>query len=216
MKKLLAYDLDGTLINTGEDIAHSINFMLREMKFPELSHSEIFGYVGQGLHHLIGCCMKNEDRKLIERAAKIYRAYYQEHMLDHSHLYPGALEFLQTFRDKKQVLITNKPNPFALDMLKTLGIDDFFIKIVAGDQEFPRKPDPSAMLSIFKSEKIAAQDSVMIGDSLIDLEMGRKAGMTCVMLSHGFTSEAILRQAKPEGLCRDFNELLEFSRTEKW
>lgn len=216
MKKLLAYDLDGTLIDTGEDIAHSINYMLRTLHRPELERREIDSYVGFGLHHLMGCCLKSQNRREIEEAASVYRAYYKEHLLDHSRPFPGAVEFLEAHRTRIQVVITNKPNPFTQDMLNSLGVASYFSKIIAGDQEFPRKPDPAAMLSILSSEGVRPEEAVMIGDSLIDLEMGRRAGMMCAMLSHGFTKEETLQKAAPDIVCKNFSELLNFARTQAW
>ncbi len=216
MKKLLAYDLDGTLIDTGEDIARSINHMLRTMHRPELDRQEIDSYVGFGLHHLMGCCLKTDRRNEIEEAAVIYRDYYKKHLLDHSRPFPGAVEFLETYRGRIQVVITNKPNPFTQNMLEALGVASYFSKIIAGDQEYPRKPDPAAILAILSSEKVWPQDAVMIGDSLIDLEMGRRAGLTCAMLSHGFTKEETLRKANPDVVCKNFLELLYVAQTQKW
>lgn len=216
MKKLLAYDLDGTLIDTGEDIACSINYMLRTLRCPELERKEIDSYVGFGLHHLMGCCLKTDRRSEIEEAAVIYREYYKKHLLDHSRPFPGAVEFLEAHRSKIQVVITNKPNPFTQDMLEALGVASYFSKIIAGDQEYPRKPDPTAILAILTNEEVRPQDAVMIGDSLIDLEMGRRAGLTCAMLSHGFTKEETLRKANPDVVCKNFSELFHYAQTQKW
>lgn len=216
MKRLLVYDLDGTLIDTREDIARSVNFTLRSVGRPELAPEEIFQCVGKGLHDLIRRVLRSEVRKEIEEAARIYRQYYEAHMLDHSRLYPGALDFLRAFRSRTQVLVTNKPNPFAGEMLKALGVADYFFKIVAGDQGVPRKPDPASVLSILAGERIPGSDAVMIGDSLIDLEMGRRAGMECVLLSHGFTDAETLRAANPDGLVQNFLELHRFAEAQHW
>ena len=90
MKRLILYDLDGTLVDTLEDIAQAANHMLRALGAPTLPASAVRRYIGDGLHELVKGCLKTDDPVSIERGSKIYRAYYTTHLVDHSRLYPGA------------------------------------------------------------------------------------------------------------------------------
>ena len=216
MKRLIIYDLDGTLVDTREDIALSANHMLKEMSHPLLPHSTIARSVGRGLHHLIASCLGTSEIKQIEKGAKIYRQYYAEHMLDHTVLYPGAKEILDYFKGRLQAVITNKPNPFTYEILKALGVSDYFVEIVAGDSDYPKKPDPSAVFSIMKKEKVAAGETLFVGDSLVDIQTARNAGVATVVITHGFEDEDALKSAQPDAIFNGFKELLEWIKRKNW
>lgn len=216
MKKLLIYDLDGTLVDTREDIVRSVLHMQSEMNVPQMSHEEIRSHVGCGLYPLMAGTLRTSDKKTLEKAGKIYRAYYSRHMLDHTVLYPEAGNFLEKYRDRKQAVVTNKPNPFSEEILTRLGVADYFIKIVAGDDEYPMKPDPSAVLSLLAKEKISPEDALFIGDSLIDLETARNSGIEVAIISHGFGQEDELKSAAPDLLVKDFAHLREEMEKRNW
>lgn len=216
MKQLILYDLDGTLVDTREDIAHAANHMLRQMGSSQLRHQEIASYVGRGVHYLIAHCLKSEDPKPIEKGIQVYRAYYAEHMLDHSRLFPGVLEILQYFQDRKQVVLTNKPNPFSYGLLKALGVADYFAEVIAGDSVYPKKPDPTAVRAIMKKGGVCAEATVFIGDSLMDIETARNAGIGIAVITHGFSGREELQSASPDLLAEDFIELLQEMKERDW
>lgn len=208
--------MDGTLVDTREDIARAANHMLEVMGAGKLPPEEIWRYVGAGLHHLIGSCLKTGDEKKIEKGSKIYRRHYGEHMMDHSRLYPGASEILEYFKSRRQMVITNKPNPFSKDLLHALGVGGYFFEIVAGDSAYPQKPSPDAILRTLQRESIALSETLMVGDSLIDIETARGAGIEIVILSHGFSSRNELESVSPDAIVRDFPELLKLAKKKGW
>lgn len=212
MFKLLIYDLDGTLVDTREDIALSANHMLSQMGKPLLDHAEISSYVGRGVHHLISGCLKTVDSKQIEKGIKIYRNHYAEHMLDHSQLYPGAKEMLELYRARPQVVLTNKPNPFSRDLLAALGVADYFKEIIAGDSEYPKKPDPGAVYAMMKRFSSAPKETLFVGDSLVDIETAKNAGIAIAVVTHGFSSPGELQSAAPEAIVDSFEELMEWMK----
>lgn len=216
MKKLIVYDLDGTLADTRKDIVLSVQHMLREMQAPPLEASEIQRYVGRGLYHLMCSCLKTHDMKQVEKAAKIYRNHYAAHMMDHTRLYDGALDLLCFFENRKQAVITNKPNPFSEDMLARLEVSKFFVEVVAGDAKYPKKPDPQALVALMKNENVTAGETLFIGDSLIDVETARNAGVEIAAVLHGFSSEDELKSARPDLIARDFKELKDLVTSKGW
>ena len=119
--KGLIFDLDGTLVDTRRDIMNGVRYALEVLKGPELTDDEIKDCVGTGLHELIKQVFRTEDEKLADRGSKLYREHYKAHMLDCTRLYAGAREFLEYFKDRKQAVITNKPNPFSSQILEALG-----------------------------------------------------------------------------------------------
>jgi phosphoglycolate phosphatase len=216
MKELILYDLDGTLVDTRRDITLSVNHMLAELGKPALAQAEIEGYVGRGLHNLIKKSLKTDDLKLIEKGSKIYRDYYGKHMLDHTALYPHARETLDYFKSRKQAVVTNKPNPFSQDILTALGVAAYFMEIVAGNSGYPIKPDPVAILSMMKKENIPAGAALFVGDSLIDIETARRAGIEIAVITHGFMAADGLKSAAPEFIVADFPEFLDTARKKGW
>lgn len=216
MKKLVLYDLDGTLADTRRDIINGVRYALETLKGPELTDEEIKDCVGTGLHALIKQVFRIEDEKLADRGSKLYREHYKKHMLDHTHLYAGALECLEYFKDHTQAVITNKPNPFSSQILEALGVAHFFIAVLAGDNGLPFKPDPAAIRHLMETTGATREEVLFIGDSPIDIQAARNAGVEVVTLSHGFASEATLREAQPDHIVHDFAGLLRLAQEKGW
>jgi len=216
MKRLIVYDLDGTLVDTLEDIAQAANHMLRELGAVPLPASEIRPFVGRGLQELVKGCLRTDDPAQAERGSKIYRAYYTQHLVEHSRLYPGAREVLDHFRPRAQAVISNKPNPYSSDILRALGVAGYFIRVVGGDSEYPRKPDPSSIRAIMEQAGVSPRETLFIGDSPIDVETGRSAGIVTIAVTHGFSDEEELRAAAPDVLVPSFPELLALAKQQGW
>ena len=214
--KLIFYDLDGTIIDTRKDIAQAANYMREQMGMVPLEEKIVERYVGHGLQYLIEGCLETKDQKVIDKGAKHYRRHYEEHMLDHSRVYPGVVEVLEYFKDRHQAVITNKPNPFSDDMLKALKIRPYFKNVIAGNSEFPKKPNPAAILALMKETQSAADETLFIGDSLIDIETCRNAGIKIAVLTHGFNDEDTLKSGRPDFIFADFIELLKTAKQKKW
>ena len=216
MKRLIIYDLDGTLVDTKEDIAQAANYMLGQMQLPSMAAQDICRYVGRGLNNLVKGCLRTDDPQRIEQGMKLYRAYYAVHLLDHSRLYPGVQDVLGHFKQRIQVVITNKPNPYSRDILIGLGVAEYFFDIVAGDSVYPKKPDPAAVLSMIDKAQAAPEETLMIGDSSIDVETGRNAGVLTVGIAQGFADDTELQAASPDALVRNFQDLLALARQRGW
>lgn len=211
-KRLIIYDLDGTLIDTRRDIADAANHMRVKMGLYPIVEERIWGYVGKGLVHLVQSCLETEDVKKIRAGAKVYRRYYAQHLLDKSDLYPGGREFLELFRGERQAMITNKPNPYAETMLKALFVYRYFFKVVAGDKEYPYKPDPASTLAVMKAADVQPEETLWVGDSTVDIETARAAGVHVAIVAHGFTDREKLKAAAPDKLYKDFQSLLNDAR----
>ncbi len=216
MKKLVIYDLDGTLVDTRQDIINSVRYALKELNGPSITDDEIKDAVGTGLHSLIRHVFQTDDEKLADRGAQLYRKHYTSHMLDHSHLYPGARELLEFFKPRTQAVITNKPNPFSKQILAALGVGGYFIDVLAGDNGLPFKPDPASLFYLMGETRVRPEETLFIGDSLVDIQTARNAGVEIICLSHGFTPEKTLAQANPDHLVHHYDEILKLARQKKW
>lgn len=216
MKRLIVYDLDGTLVDTLGDIAEAANHMLRTLRLPPCEPKVIRRFIGSGVHELVTRCLKTTDPERIEQGVTRFRAYYTAHLVDHSQLYPGTREVLEYFKTRRQAVITNKPTPYAREILRALGVIGYFCEIVGGDSAYPKKPHPGALLGLMRNEGVSAEDTVFVGDSPIDVEAGRQAGVCSVSVSHGFSDEPELRAAAPEAMVGDFHDLLRLARAQRW
>jgi phosphoglycolate phosphatase len=216
MKRLILYDLDGTLVDTLRDIAEAVNHMLHHLQVPPIPSEEVRRYVGWGVHELVQRCLKTKDAGQIERGVELYRAHYSQHLLDYSRLYPGAQMILEHFKARDQAVITNKPNPYSRQILEGLRVAGYFVEVIAGDSEYPRKPNPAAVLSLMRRRSLVPHEVILLGDSPIDMETGKNAGVPVVGIAHGLSGEEELAAARPDLLVRNFAELLEIAKARGW
>ncbi len=215
-KRLIVYDLDGTLADTGADITQSANHMLKVMERSPLSAEAVIPKIGRGLRQLVADCLETEDAGLIERGMKLYREHHVKHLLDHTQLYPSAEALLQHFAERKQAIITNKPNPFTMQILTGLGVADYFSDVISGNSDFPKKPDPSGLKSLLTKYRIKPAQTVFIGDSHIDVETAKAAGVLAVAVLHGFGRRESLAASGPEQIVHNLEALLELVKREEW
>ena len=212
--KLIIYDLDGTLVDTLQDITQAANHMLAQLGLPPKPAEEIRRYIGSGLHEMVHRCLQTNDTRYIQQGAKLYRAFYTQHLLDFSRLYPDAQAVLDYFKAHRQAVITNKPNPYSRQILEALGVASYFFRFIAGDEEFPKKPDPAAVQALMRAAGATPSETVFIGDSLIDIETGRQAGVVTVGIEHGFAENGELSSA--DLLVKNFSSLLEAAKKDRW
>ncbi len=216
MKKLIVYDLDGTLVDTRQDIIDGVNAMLIKMGKEKLPDKEIESYVGSGLRSLMSRALKEEDDKKVQKAGKFFMKYYGKNMLENSILYPGALETLKYFKDRKQAVLTNKPSPFAEDMLQGLKVSHYFVKVIAGGPGKRHKPDPFTFTEMMHETGVSREETLFIGDSAVDWETGKNAGVKTILMSHGFSSANELELLSPDALVHSFGELLAEVKKNNW
>ncbi len=216
-KKLIIYDLDGTLVDTGEDIAQAVDYMLRQMNSDVLSKAEVRHMVGGGLHDLVGRCLNTDDPVRVQRGMELFGQFYGQHLCDHSALYPSVKETLDYFHARaRQAIVTNKPSPFAEALMDRLGVGHYFSEILAGGSAYPKKPDPASVRAVMARGQIAPEDALLLGDSPIDVETGRRAGILTVIVTQGFADRHELEAAKPDLLIDDVSAFLALVKARGW
>ncbi len=218
------FDLDGTLIDSGLDIAISGNFLRTSLGLPELPVETVIGYVGDGtpvlVRRLLGTSPPRgaspaaedgaaPDEELLRRGLEIFREHYGRHCLDHTRPYPGVVETLAHFRRLPLAVATNKPRAFTDQILEALHLRAAFRRVVSGDDLQARKPDPAVLRACLDGLAIAPGRVAVVGDGPGDMLAARAFGAQAVGATYGLGGERALRRAGAELLIPRFAALQE-------
>ncbi len=199
----VVYDLDGTLIDSRDDLADSVNAMLDRLRLPPRDPVVIQGFVGEGAELLIRRSLGPPHEHRYPEAAPIWREEYKKRLLARTRLYPGVSELLRMPPPARGVL-TNKPGEFTREILRGLGVAHAFKSVICGD-EAPRKPAPDGLLRVCAALGVAPARALLVGDSPVDLATGRAAGVRVCAVTWGFGERAALASA--DYLCHTPAEL---------
>jgi phosphoglycolate phosphatase len=216
--RLLVFDLDGTLIDSRLDLIHSVNAMLRHLGRPELDGDVIASYVGDGAPALVRRALADtDDEALFQGAMEYFLSYYRLHKLDHTTVYEGIPETLAGLAQSSNgvqrlmAVLSNKPvNPSRL-IVQALGLGDFFVSVYGGNSFTTKKPDPLGVRTILQETSVAADETLMIGDSSVDILTGRNAGLWTCGVTYGFAPHS-LEEVAPDVLVETPRELGELLR----
>jgi phosphoglycolate phosphatase len=186
--RLLAFDLDGTLVDSSQDLADSVNAMLGELGAPPLPETEVTRMVGEGAAVLVGRALVRAGVKVDARTAlDCFLKHYDERLLATTKPYPGMVETLQALRDQYSLaVLTNKPALPTMRLLEGLGLIEFFRDVIGGDTAYGRKPDPAGLLALVDRASATPQAALLIGDSPVDLATARAAGTRICLARYGF------------------------------
>jgi len=213
--KLLIFDLDGTLVDSRLDLAHSVNAMLQHFHRPDLPADVIAGYVGDGAPMLVRRALGDpDDERRVQEALEFFLAYYRVHKLDHTHVYDGVKEALAAIRDsangsdRRMAVLSNKPVSPSRAIVDALGLSEFFVRVYGGNSFHTKKPDPLGVHTLLEETGTRSEEAVMIGDSSIDVITGRNAELWTCGVTYGFAPRT-LDDAPPDVLVDAPRELAE-------
>lgn len=205
--KLMVFDLDGTLADTGEDLAGSVNRTLEAMGIGKRPEREILGFVGDGVQRLMKRSLGKGHEHRFEEALARFRDIYAEHLLDHTALYPGVQEVLRHFSDKEKILITNKSRDFTLTLCGALGIASFFRELIAGDSHEFMKPDPRLLLPLLDRYRASRAETLVVGDGKNDILLARNAGVRSCAFLNGIGKREELLELRPDYVIERMSDL---------
>jgi phosphoglycolate phosphatase len=213
--QLVIFDLDGTLIDSREDLIQSVNAMLRHFKRPELPGEVVASYVGDGAPMLVRRALGDpEDEVFFKQALEYFLAYYRDHKLDHTTVYPGIRQALERFesngRARKMAVLSNKPVNPSRAILEALKLAKFFVRIYGGNSFETKKPDPFGVRTILAETETTPENAMIVGDSSIDILTGRNAGITTCGVTYGFAPHTLC-EVEPDIVVdspKDLEELL--------
>ena len=218
--RLLVFDLDGTLIDSRVDLSNSVNTMLRHFNKPELPPAVIASHLGDGASMLVRRSLGDptgdlHDEEFVTEALTFFLNYYRIHKLDYTFVYPGAIEALQTIRTAQpslpMAILTNKPVNPSRDICAALGLAPFFFQNYGGNSFHTKKPDPHGLrtliaeASILTNTPITPSDTIMIGDSDVDVLTASSCGARSIGCTFGFAPHT-LPAAQPTQLAHSPND----------
>src|SRR5215467_15974663 len=211
--KLLIFDLDGTLVDSREDLANSINAMLRHYGKPELPHKVIAGYIGDGAPMLVRRSLGDpDDESFVQDALLYFMAWYREHKLDTTYIYEGVRESLDAIQNSrngqplKMAVLSNKPVGPSRAIVEALGLGRYFFQVYGGNRFHTKKPDPAGVEALLEESGAKPEETVIIGDSDIDVLTARNAGVYSVGVTYGLAPHT-LQDAPPDVLIDHPSEL---------
>jgi phosphoglycolate phosphatase len=197
---LLVFDLDGTLIDSRLDLANAVNATRGEMGKPPLEHAVVYSYVGNGAPVLIRKAMGPDATETdVQRALEFFLAYYREHAVDDTQLYPGVRESLEQLHAEGMQLavLTNKPVRISEIIMNHFGLGPMMFRIYGGNSFAQKKPHPVGIDTLRAETGAGAEQTWMVGDSIVDMQTARNAGVKACGVSYGFQPET-LRECPPD------------------
>jgi len=217
-KKLIIFDLDGTLINSAPDLALGVNYTLDTLGREIFSQEEIKGWVGNGAYTLIRRALsasveidKNIDEALLQKALYIFLSFYSKNLCVDTIAYPLVPDTLNTlkYRGFRLALVTNKPVGFVAPILNGLELSSYFELYLGGDSLSQRKPHPMPLLYVCDKLEVDVSNAVMVGDSKNDILSAKACGMQSIGVTYGYNYDEPISSYEPDVILDSFVEILD-------
>lgn len=211
---LIIFDLDGTLIDSSKDLAISMNATREHFGMIPLDPALIYSYVGNGAAVLLRRALGPEaSEEMVEEGLRFFLKFYRVHALEHTRLYPGVQEVVEELSASghKLAVLTNKPVRISFDIVGALGLQKHFLRVYGGDSFVSKKPDAIGIKTLMEEAQMRAPESLMVGDSGVDVQTARNAGIRSCGVAWGFQPEAFEIDT-PDILINQPSELLSVIR----
>ena len=211
MKKyeLIIFDLDGTILDTLDDLTDSVNYALGYHGYPTRTKEEIRRFVGDGLLMLVRRAIAPEtDEVVIQTVLATQKAYYKDHCADKTKPYEGIMELLEDLKTAgcKLAVVSNKAD-YAVQILCEQYFPGIFDMTVGEKDNVRKKPAPDSVNAVLEKMQTDRADAVYIGDSEVDIETAKNAGLDAVLVTWGFRDTEFLREKGAKTLVNDVKEL---------
>ncbi len=205
------FDLDGTLLDTLDDLYASVNASLRKNGFPERTRKEVRSFLGNGLLRLIELSVpEGTDVEKTEQVCADFREHYLKHCEDRTRPFDGMMEVLEKLQEKgiRMAIVSNKPDA-AVKELANKYFAEVLTTAIGERKGVKRKPEPDSVLEAMRILGAEKESTLYVGDSEVDRETAKNAGVPCVLVTWGFREEELLRSLEPEFLIHEPGKILE-------
>lgn len=211
MYKLIAFDLDGTILNTLDDLCDSVNYVLTEFDFPTRTLEEVRRFVGNGVLKLIERAVPcNTNEEVILKVFKRFSEYYLTHSAIKTKPYDGIIELLEELRKRgyKIAVVSNKIHPAVVSLCNKYFPN--LIDISLGEEQIrPKKPNSDMLEYVLKELNISKKETVYVGDSEVDVETAINTEVDYISVDWGFKTKEFLIQKGSKNIVSTMTELLE-------
>ncbi|MGX9461093.1 phosphoglycolate phosphatase [Shewanella sp. A14] len=219
--RAIAFDLDGTLIDSVPDLTAATNATLAQNQYPPVTEALVLSWVGNGAQVLmqralsyVSAMPENspELQTLLEQTMPQFMHHYGEHLQKHSRLYPGVLATLQQLKQAgfKLAIVTNKPYRFTVSLLTSFGLDGLFCEVLGGDSLAKMKPDPMPLQHLLKQWQLDEAHLLMIGDSKNDILAAKAANVMSIGLTYGYNYGEDIGLSNPNAVCEHFTDIKQY------
>ncbi|WFM72385.1 phosphoglycolate phosphatase [Halomonas sp. CKK8] len=213
--RLVAFDLDGTLVDSVPDLAAAVDAALADLGMPPAGEPRVRDWVGNGSQRLMARALRDAlgrdpDAALLDRAHQGFLDHYGRDPSAHTRLYPGVQEALDALRDRglPLALVTNKPSAFIAPILAAFDLQAHFGLCLGGDSLARKKPDPAPLQHVAAHFDVPPAACLMVGDSRHDIEAGRAAGFRTLAVPYGYNHGEPVRDSAPDGVVESLAELV--------
>lgn len=213
--RLVAFDLDGTLVDSVPDLAAAVDAALADLDLAPPGESRVRNWVGNGSQRLMARALRDAlgrdpDAPLLDRAHQGFLDHYGRDPSAHTRLYPGVQEALDALRDRglPLALVTNKPSAFIAPILAAFNLQAHFGLCLGGDSLARKKPDPAPLRHVAAHFDVPPAACLMVGDSRHDIEAGRAAGFRTLAVPYGYNHGEPVRDSAPDGVVESLAELV--------
>jgi phosphoglycolate phosphatase len=195
--KLIIFDLDGTLVDSLADLTAAVNRMLQHLGRAPVDKDAVRGMVGKGARNLVERALTGASSAEIDDGLRLFLAFNEENLADHTLLYPGVVETLERLQmaGRQFAVVSNKNTRHCRMLLERLQVDRFFPAVLGADSVPTIKPSPEPLLAVMRASAVSAAETVMVGDSINDIAAGKGAGVVTVGCSWGYGRPAELAEA---------------------
>lgn len=211
MNKMVIFDLDGTLLDTLDDLCNSVNYSLRTNNFPERSLAEVRTFVGNGIRLLIERSVpEGTSKELIDKTFECFKTYYAVHCNDKTKTYPCVMDMLKELKKNgyKIAVLSNKAQ-YAVTKLCDIYFNNLLDDAVGARENVAKKPSPDALYICAENNNINLNNVIYVGDSDVDVATANNAGVRGIAVTWGFRSRELLIKCGAENLADNTDELLQ-------
>lgn len=214
--KAIAFDLDGTLVDSLPGLHSALNSALSELHLPIVTALEVKGWIGNGIDILLSRALQASAPHItfnqiqFNELRTTFDNYYEDTMLSGTQLFNGVKNTLETLKNRqlKLAIVTNKPSQFLPGILKDLDLTDFFDIVLGAEDVVVKKPHPAPLFQVLSSLGLYTQELLFVGDSKNDIQCAKAAGCLSAGLTYGYNYHEPIENSNPDYVLKDFPALL--------